>query len=461
MKTKLTTSISLTAMLLCAALTAVSADIAPPLQPPGANPAPLEYENTFVDMGYELVKIYVEDTSNLYYTDNSIDTVNARVTALFIMGNQSETAETLQVLFPLNNMDGRGDDGFSYPEIQNLEIAVNEDPVSWAEKTTPNPRGSDDPEIKWAEFEVEFPSGEPTIIVIEYDLQSTGWFPEATFHYILETGGGWYGPIGEAHIDLILPYEASVENVLFGDPDSEYYWQITSPAAVFEGNEVHWEYTNLEPDAEDNWEATIIAPPIWEPILDLRERIAQGDGSAYAEITNLYDDLYLGHGIRQGTEGLILKNYEAYQKALEFDPKNDDVLARFADFMLTLDGVGYGWEETPIELDDIYAMASQALEINPLNEIASYVIRELENPPYNFTPTAVSTATEQPSDSGNHSAEEELANDAISVEDQQDGPNKDDENQNNTISYLLGVGLLAAVSVIAVLVYKLGKKNTS
>jgi len=461
MKTKLTTSISLTAMLLCAILTAVSADIAPPLQPPGANPAPLEYENTFVDMSYELVKIYVEDTSNLYYTDNSIDTVNARVMALFIMGNQSETAETLKVLFPLNNIDGKGDEGFSYPEIQNLEIAVNELPVTWVEKTTPNPRSSDDPEIKWAEFEVEFPSGEPTIIVIEYDLQSTGWFPEAAFHYILETGGGWYGPIGEAHIDLILPYEASVENVLFGDPDSEYYWKITSPGAVFEGNEVHWEYTNLEPSAEDNWEATIIAPSIWEPILDLRERIAQGDGSAYAEITNLYDDLYLGHGIRQGTEGLILENYEAYHKALEFDPKDDDVLARFADFMLTLDEVGYGWEETPIELGDIYAMASQALEINPHNEIASYAIRELENPPYNFTPAAFSTAAEQPADSGNHNAEEELADDAISVEDQQDGPSKGSEKQNNTISYLLGAGLLAAVSVIAVLVNKLGKKNAS
>jgi len=457
MKTKISISLSITAMLLCAILTAASADIAPPLQPPGANPAPLEYENTFVDMGYELVKIYVGETSNLYYTDKSIDTVNARVMALFIMGNQSDTAETLQVLFPLNNIDGRGDEGLSYPEIQNLKIVVNEEPASWVEKTTSNPNGSDSPEIKWAEFEVEFPSREPTVIVIEYDLQSTGWLPEATFHYILETGGGWYGPIGEAHINLILPYEASVENVLFGDPDSEYYWQITSPGAVFEGNEVHWEYTNLEPDAEDNWEATIIAPPIWEPILDLRERIAQGDGSAYAEITNLYDDLYLGHGIRQGTEGLILKNYEAYHKAFEFDPKDDDVLARFADFMLTLDEVGYGWEETPIELGDIYAMASQALEINPLNDLASRVIRELEKPPYNYTPPATSTTAEQPVDSENQSAEIESADDAALVEVQQDSI----KDQENTIPYLLGAGLLAAVGVILVLVYKLGKKNAS
>ena len=458
MKTKISISMPLAAILLCAILTTVSADIAPPLQPPGANPAPLEYEKTNVEMGFETVLITVEEASTLYYAETPTDTVNARVEALFAMSNRSETAETLQVLFPLNNLEGGGDGAWGDPEIQNLSISVNDQTIDWALKTTPNPRGSDEPEIKWAEFEVEFPSQEVTFIEIRYNLQSTGWFPEATFNYILETGGGWKGPIGEANIRLILPYEASVENVLFGDPDSEYYWQITSPGAVFEGYEVHWEYTNLEPDAEDNWEATIITPHIWEQILELRERIAQGDGSAYAEITILYDGLYLGHGIRQGTEGLILKNYEAYHKAIEFDPKDDDVLARFADFMLTLDGVGYGWEETPIELEDIYSMASQALEINPLNEIAPHVISELERPPYNFTPPAPSTAPEQPADSDNQNTD---LDDSISVEDQQEDLNQGDERQNNTIPYLLGAGLLAAVGVILVLVYKLGKKNAS
>ena len=461
MKTKIAISIPLATFFLCAIITSAAADIAPPLQPPGANPAPLEYEKTNVEMGFETVQIYVEESSTLYYTDTSKDTVNARVMTLFLMSNLSESAETLQVLFPLNNTEGFGDGAFSDPEIQNLRISVNDQSVAWVEKTTPNPRDSDDPEIKWAEFEVEFPSKEVTFIEIRYDLQSTGWFPEATFHYILETGGGWYGPIGEAHIDLILPYEASVENVLIGEPNSSYYEQKTSPGAYFEGNEVHWEYTNLEPDAEDNWEATIIAPHIWKQILDLRERIDQGDGSAYAEITNIYDGLYLGNGIRQGTEGLILLNYEAYHKALEFDPKDDDVLARFADFMLTLDGVGYGWEETPIELEDIYAMASQALEINPLNDLAPYVISELERPPYNFTPAAPSPAPEQPEDSGNQSAEEGSVDDAISVEDQQKDLNQGAESQNDIIPYLLGAGLLTAVGVIIALVYKLGKKNAS
>ena len=113
MKTKISISIPLASILLCVILTAASADIAPPLQPPGGNPVPLEYEKTNVEMGFETVQIYVEEASTLYYTEAPMDCVNARVVALFAMGNQTETAETLQVLFPLNNTEGFGDGAFS------------------------------------------------------------------------------------------------------------------------------------------------------------------------------------------------------------------------------------------------------------------------------------------------------------------------------------------------------------
>lgn len=450
MKTKISFSISLTAVLLCALLTAVSADIAPPLQPPGASPAPLEYEKTHVEMSHETVQIFIEESSHLYYMDPPRDCVNAQVHATFIMFNQGDAAETLKVLFPLNNIDGMGDGFWSNPEIQNLKIWIEHQPVDWVEKTTPNPRGSDEPDIKWAEFEVEFTLEETVWIDIYYDLQSTGYFPEATFNYVLETGGGWYGPIGTAYIELMFSnYMASYENVLIGNQ--------TSPGGKIDGGKMVWEYTNLEPDAADNWEVTVIAPHIWEQIIDLRDSIDQGNGSAYAKITKLYDNLIMSKGVRPGTEGFIPLNYDAYQKALEFDPKDDDVLARFADFMLFLYETGSGTPETPIELENIYAMAAQALEINALNETALLVINWLEKT-LDFTPPVSSAVAEQPADSESQSVE---LDSAVSVEDQQDGPNKGSESQNNTISYLLGAGLLAAVSVVAVLVYKLGKKNAS
>ena len=298
---------------------------------------------------------------------------------------------------------------------------------------------------------MRFPSKEVTFIEIHYDLQSTGYFPEATFNYILETGGGWYGPIGEAHIDLILPYEASDENVLLGD------FTRTSPGGKFEGDKVVWEYINLEPDAADNWAATIIAPHIWEQILKLRESVDQGDGSAYAKITRLYDALIMDRWVRPRTEGLVLLNYDAYQKALEFYPENDDVLARFADFKLFLYENERDTPETPAGLEDIYAMASQALEINILNDTAYQVINNLEQS-LDFTPPAAPAVDEQPTESGNQSPE---SDDSVSVEDQQEDSTQASESQNNSILYLLGAGLLAAVGVIIVLVYKLGKKNAS
>ena len=454
MKTKISISISIAAILLCAIFTAASADIAPPLQPPGANPAPLEYEKTNVEMGFETVLITVEEASTLYYVETPIDTVNARVVAVFAMSNRSEAAETLEVLFPLNNTEGWGDGAWGDPEIQNLKISVNDQSVTWVEKTTPNPRDPEEPGIKWAEFEVEFPSKEVTFIEIRYDLQSTGYFPEATFNYILETGGGWNGPIGEAHIHLILPYEASVENVLHDE-----YTQ-TSPGGKFEGNEVIWEYTNLEPDAADNWEATIIAPHIWEQILELRERIDQGDGHAYPRITTLYDALIMDRSVRPGTEELILKNYDAYQKALEFDALDDDVQARFANFMLFLYENDLDSQETPAPLEAVYFFASQALEENPFNDTAYQVINWLEQT-HDFNPDASSTIPEQPAESGEQGTEAGSAEDSITTEDQQEDLSQDDESQNNTISYLLGAGLLAAVGVIIALVYKLGKKNAS
>jgi len=449
MKTKISISISLTAFLLCAILTTAFADIAPPLQPPGANPAPLEYEKTYVEMGYETVNIYVGEASNLYYLETHTDTVNARVNAMFIMSNRGETDETLLVLFPLNNTDGWGDGLFSQPEVQNLSIKVDSQPVAWVEKTTTYPTNPEKMETRWAEFEVKFPLEEVVWIDISYDLQSTGYFPEATFSYILETGGGWYGPIGEAHIFLNLPYEASDENVLAGDR--------TSPNGLFEDNKVHWEYTNLEPDTGDNWAATIIAPHIWEQILNLRESISQGDGHAYAKITRLYDALIMNRSVREGTEELIFLNYDAYKEALDFDPQNDNILARFADFKLFLHENGRDTPETPAGLEDIYNLASRALEINPLNDTAYQVLNWLENT-LDFTPPVPTAAAEQPTESGNKAAE---SDDAASVEDQPNDLNQAGESQNNTLLYLLGAGLLAALGVIITLVYKLGKKNAS
>ncbi|MDO9545144.1 MAG: hypothetical protein Q7J07_00140 [Pelolinea sp.] len=460
MKTRLCVSIVLATLLSGAFLTNAYADIAPPLQPPGANPAPLEYENTMVEMGYELVEINVLGASDLYYLDTPTDTVDAMVIATFVMSNRGETAETLKVLFPLSNMNGSGDGWRSQPEIQNLSIIVGSQPAVWVEITSPHPGNPGNPDIKWAEFEVDFPIDEVVWIDISYDLQSTGYFPEATFYYILETGGGWYGPIGSAYINLTLPYEASDENVLQGDHNMMPFEYKTSPDGIFKDNTVHWEYKDIEPTAEDNLVVTIIVPHVWEQILSLRDEIEQGEGSAYAKITKLYDAIIMNRSVRSGAEGLVFKNYETYQKAIEFDPSNDEVLARFADFKLFLYMNDRDSQETPAGLEDIHAMASLALEMNPLNDTAYQVINWLEKS-LDFTPAAPSTAAEQPTEIGSQDTDATPADDADQGEDKRGDLSQDENGQKNTAAYLLGAGLLAAVGVIIALAYKLGKKNAS
>lgn len=355
------------------------ADIAPPLQPSGANPGMLEFEETKVELFYENVQIMIGDESTLYYSDKDFKTVNAHVKALFIMVNRGAETEIIDTVFPLTNFEGYGDGRFNFPELQNFKVSVDEADVPWKEVATQNPSRAEDPPIKWAQFTVEYPPEDNVIIVVEYDVQSSGYLPEATFSYILFTGAGWFGPINEAHIYLNLPYEASRENVLIG----KYFFEeaVDDPEfeGKFEGKNVHWEYYDIEPETNDNWSVRILTPLLWQEVLNLRQRIEEGDALAYAEITSLYDEIIFERPIRPGAESFIQLNLDAYQKAAQFEPRNDDLLARYADFQLQLVDIKFPGLDKEISLEEIYLPAARALEVNPDNELAAYVIRVLEN----------------------------------------------------------------------------------
>jgi len=44
-----------------------------------------------------------------------------------------------------------------------------------------------------------------------------GYPPHIIFRYILETGAGWKDTIGSGEIVVVLPYEASLENIVFDE----------------------------------------------------------------------------------------------------------------------------------------------------------------------------------------------------------------------------------------------------
>lgn len=426
----------------------IYADIAPPLQPPGANPSPAGFAETDIVMAYESVTIYVEESGRLYYSSPVADTVNGHVTATFMMENPSSRNRTLDVVFPISNIEGYGDGRFGDPEVQNFNVSVNDTSLKWDLVTTTNPHGEDEQPIRWAQFKVEFSSEELTYIDVSYDVQSTGYFPIAAFSYILETGTGWAGPIGEVHLTLVLPYEASEENVLIG---SDIYYGMggeNNPIPEFDGNEVQWHWENLEPTREDNWAVAIFAPHIWQEIITLREEMDQGKRGAAREITEWYDALIIDRGIRQGSEGLIDLNIKAYQHAMAEEESNEDVRARYASFLLFLYEFGRNSDKYPGMLDEIYRLASDAHEVDKFNPTALEVLNQLKRV-HEYIPAS---ANSEPSDD---TAVQPVLDELEEESDDEKILSSSDKKWEKAIVYLLAIALGVALMVIFFLIYRI------
>ena len=127
--------------------TPVHADVAPPEQPPGANPGPGS-QTTQVRMAAESVVIDVQAKA----PTGSLG--QALVTADFTMHNTGSQNETMDVRFPIS-----GNDGFeNYPEISDFQASVNGSAVNTHRTTGKDPFGYDD-SVPWAAFAVTFTNG--------------------------------------------------------------------------------------------------------------------------------------------------------------------------------------------------------------------------------------------------------------------------------------------------------------
>ncbi len=294
--------------------TPVRADIAPPQMPGGSNLSPGEDTGTPVEMAYEQVTFIVGEEVDFQVEELDLQGVEAHVQAVFQMQNTSQTDETMQVRFPLVDPSGLGD-GFTHvPKLQDFSVSIAGEPSDWINVETPNPNQPNDPPVQWAAFDVTFPAGETVEIQVDYSTHSTGYLPEASFNYILTTGAGWKGPIGEGDIILKMPYVASNENVLS--------WKFApAPQPMLEEDEVRWHFQNLEPQKLDNWSVTIFSPKFMNEIYDLREVVADNpeDANALKDLGDLYLQAAEGKGIyklRAGAEPYILLAEDAYLQSL-------------------------------------------------------------------------------------------------------------------------------------------------
>jgi hypothetical protein len=301
----------------------VRADIAPPANPPGANPE-AGAEDTQVRMMAETILLEIQPGA-------SVDSLGqAKVTADFTMRNLGSETERMAVRFPLSINDGFG----RFPEIRSLQIKVNGRIVSTRRVMQADPLYAYD-QVPWAEFDVTFPAGQDVLIQVTYTVDGTGEYPFVSYGYIFHTGAGWKDTIGRADLIVRLPYEANTQNVIF---DESPGWSTTTPGGVIAGNEIRWRFDDLEPTTENDFQLSLVMPSVWQKALSERRSVQDNpnDGEAWGRLGKRYKEIFFfRRGFRHdaGGQELYRLSVEAYEKAVTLLPDDGLWHAGFADLL--------------------------------------------------------------------------------------------------------------------------------
>lgn len=267
----------------------VHADVAPPETVPGSNLLP-GGESTQVRMVAEMVILSIsKDPAD---ENGAI----AKTEATFTMRNLGNVEETMDVRFPLSFFNGNSDGFGNFPEIQTIKVNVNGKSVTPRRENQPFINNAtsyqERTELPWAVFEVTFPPDQDILIEVVYEVEGFGYFPYEVFRYVLETGAGWNGTIGSAEVVLRLPYEVNEKNVWVQNVDG--YGEPTQ-GGVMSGNEIRWNYEDLEPTFENNLQFILLAPSVWESVLAETENTTRNpkDGEAWGRLGKAYKEIIM------------------------------------------------------------------------------------------------------------------------------------------------------------------------
>ncbi len=295
---------------------AVSADIAPPAQPPGSNPVP-GYEQTQVRMVSETVILEVQGKT----PSGSLG--QAKVSATFIMRNLGSAAEQMAVRFPVGASDGWG----NTPEIKKMSISVEGKTVPTRAISGEDPSGMSDA-VPWIEFDVNFPPGVDVHIQASYLLEAAGDLPFVWFNYIFSTGAGWKGTIGNAVLFVRFPYEVSQLNVL---PNLNGVEREMVAGHKISATELKWVFNDFEPEARDNFMISMAAPSVWQELLEEQAWVSghTWDGDAWGRVGQLSKTLSFSsrrRGFRAweisndiGAQALYQTSLKAYENAVRLN----------------------------------------------------------------------------------------------------------------------------------------------
>ena len=382
---------------------AARADVAPPPEPALGGLSPFEYQDTNVQMIYERVEIELVDL--LVDPDFFSAPQQANVVAWFVMRNLGSTAEQMQAVFPLKSLN----DCLHYDQLpgppsyahylsdpDSFVIRVDGERVTTTVVTTDypdqRPRYQSCDPMEWVAFDVSFPVEQDVLIRVEYHMDIMGRDALQTIEYILETGAGWKGPIGQAYVIFRLPYLANTENIL----------SATTPGYQFLYNEIFWSYEDLEPTPQDNILVSVIDPSTWGSILDLRNAIQTNpaDITAWRELASTYWRIAHWHGSELREATYAQKALDTYQLAIAANPESAALYAKYADAIWSDCCYYFPYEPmSETDRDRILALLDKALTFDPSNQEALEMLQRIKEqfPDLDYTPPATFTPTVTPS----------------------------------------------------------------
>ena len=384
------------------------ADIAPPEHPPGSNISP--EKTTKVRMSAENILFDVTKlgSSQKHYVD---------VDATFTMVNEGSSTEEMLVRFPL------GCEDTDFPAFSNLTVAINDIPLTVTYESDkpiilPLPPLYRGPANKcetmpWAAFPVTFPPGQQTIVNVHYEILPTGISDSAgAFGYILETGAGWYGTIGNGTFVVRLPYDANADNI------SGLWESSASLVPKYSENEAVWQVENLEPTPKNNLVFRIIYPSVWQSVVDALKVLEKTpkDVDALIQLGKAYrNSAWEFHG---NTNAHYLDlGIQAYNRALSINPYSAEAHLGIAQALWDEQGIIlYPLNPKAAFLSPILHHLSLALSLEPENSEAGVLWHEIDQmsenhqivlptvnpkllPSPTVTPTQTATYTSQPTSS--------------------------------------------------------------
>jgi hypothetical protein len=352
-----------TLLMLAAPAIPVQADVAPPQFPPDKGTGIEPDRDTKVQMVSEEVVFDMPAA-------NDPDTIiNLEMTASFQMRNQGSESEIMKVGFPM------GCD----PVDNDASVTVNDRPaeilIEDGEAVIIQDVGGRCQSNNWIRFDVTFPPKQDVWIVVKlsYLEQSVGSY--FYYHYILETGAGWYGPIGKGAVVFNLPYQP--ENLNF-----QGFWDSSKILSRIYGDKsVRFTFNELEPTSNNNLYFLIGDPYTWQQVDTARENVRENpqDPKAYVQLGQAYENAMR---YNQKIDPVVTKlALEAYNHALRLDPYAVEAHVGIASVIFT-DQDNATQSKIDLDSDPIKIVLdhlAKALAIDPNNDDARNLIYILDS----------------------------------------------------------------------------------